>query len=138
MTEVTDCNKQAVDFLVSCHATMKRRYLKTVPFFPGDKASRDVFSVFFHRQDADKSFSVQFGQSLDKSDWDGTNLPTPYDVLAVITKFDPGSYDDFCRDFGYDTDSRWAEQTYKAIASEWRSVSRFFTEEEIERLKDIQ
>ena len=31
-----------------------------------------------------------------------------YDLLACITKSDPGNFRDFCSDFGYDTDSRKA------------------------------
>jgi hypothetical protein len=63
--------------------------------------------------------------------------PTPYDVLAIVTKSDPGSFEDFCGDYGYDTDSQKAESVYFAIQKEWSKVRRFFTADEITELQDI-
>jgi hypothetical protein len=63
--------------------------------------------------------------------------PTAYDVLACITKYDPGAFENFCADFGYDTDSRRAEHTYQAVQKEYRNAARFFTEAELEKLQDI-
>ena len=64
--------------------------------------------------------------------------PTAYDVLACLTKYDPGTFEDFCGEFGYDTDSRKAKKTYRAIMDEFMSVSRLFTESEREELAEIQ
>jgi hypothetical protein len=63
--------------------------------------------------------------------------PTPYDVLACITKSEPGSFEEFCGEFGYDTDSRKAEQVYFAVQAEWSKVRRFFTAEEIAEIQEI-
>lgn len=52
--------------------------------------------------------------------------PTAYDVLACLTKYDPGSFDDFCDDFGYSNDSRTAERTYLAVTDEWSKVQKMF------------
>ena len=62
----------------------------------------------------------------------------PYDVLTCIQKNDPGSFDDFCSDFGYDSDSRRAEAVYFAVQKEWIKVVRFFTSEELKELQTIQ
>lgn len=62
---------------------------------------------------------------------------TAYSVLACLQKNDPGSLEDFCGDFGYDTDSRRAEETYRAVVEEWRKVRRFFTAAEMEQLQQI-
>jgi hypothetical protein len=64
-------------------------------------------------------------------------VPVAYDVLACITKNDPGTFDNFCGDFGYDTDSRKAETVYQALQKEWRNVQRFFTAEELTELQEI-
>jgi hypothetical protein len=64
--------------------------------------------------------------------------PTAYDLLAGLTKYDPGTFENFCSEFGYDTDSRKAEKTYFAVIKEWSDVSRFFTKEQLEELRDIQ
>lgn len=63
--------------------------------------------------------------------------PTPYDVLACLTKYDPGTFEDFCSEFGYDTDSKRAEKTYKAVCDEWLNICKLFTDAEIEQLQEI-
>lgn len=63
--------------------------------------------------------------------------PTAYDVLTCITKNDPGSFENFCGDFGYDTDSRMAYATYKAVVKEYAKVSKFFTPAELEKLQEV-
>lgn len=64
--------------------------------------------------------------------------PTAYDVLSCIQKYDPGKFEEFCREFGYDTDSRRAEDTWRARVDQWKDVERFFTAEELEELREIQ
>ena len=64
--------------------------------------------------------------------------PTNYSILACLTKYDPGTFEDFCSDFGYNTDSRSAEKTYKAVVNEWQSVCALFSDKEIEELIEIQ
>jgi|SRR5215831_4346119 len=62
---------------------------------------------------------------------------TAYDLLACITKNDPGTFENFCGDFGYDTDSRRAEKVYEATREEWRKVERFFKPEELEKIQEV-
>jgi hypothetical protein len=64
--------------------------------------------------------------------------PAPYDLLACLTKYDPGTFEDFCDEFGYDEDSRSAERVYKSVVEEWKQVQSLFTDEEIEQLQEIQ
>lgn len=65
------------------------------------------------------------------------SIPTPYDVLACLTKYHPGSFDDFCSGFGYDTDSKKAEKTYNSVMAEWLNIERLFTDKEIQLLQEI-
>lgn len=44
----------------------------------------------------------------------------------------PATFDDFCTEFGYDTDSRKAYRTFEACTEQSRKLSRVFTPEEIE------
>ena len=67
----------------------------------------------------------------------GQKYPRAYDMLACIEKNDPGTFEDFCGDFGYDSDSRKAFDVYLAVQDEARKVSRFFTAEEMEELREI-
>ncbi len=81
-----------------------------------------------------KSMRVMFTQSRAQ----GSNPPDEYDIITCITKSDPGSFEDFCGEFGYDTDSRKAEKTYKAVKREWEAVKRVFGEGEcLEALQEI-
>lgn len=64
--------------------------------------------------------------------------PSEYDILACLTKYEPGTFEDFCSDYGYDTDSRKAENTYNAVQEEYMNISRLFSEDELELMREIQ
>lgn len=133
---MTEYTKQAVDFLKSIGAKMTAKFIAYKPHFQDDKESRDVFRVTFSRPG--RRFSLSFGQSLNDSTGRGDKPPTAYDVLACIQKYDPGTFDNFCGDFGYDTDSRKAERIYKAVLKEWAKVEKFFAVEELDKLNEIR
>lgn len=108
------------------------------PYFPGDTESRDIYNLTLSAKDRGH-YTTRFGQSLD-----GTAKgakPTAYDLLASLTKNDPGSFQDFCGDFGYSTDTpaerKAAEKAYRAAVREWEKVSRFFTAAELSDLQEI-
>lgn len=63
--------------------------------------------------------------------------PSAYDLLSCLTKYDPGTFENFCGDFGYDTDSRKALKTYRAVRKEWRDLEKMFNEEELQQLSEI-
>ena len=65
-------------------------------------------------------------------------VPNEYDVLACLEKYDPGTFEDFCSEFGYDEDSRTAEKIYIAVINEYKNLTRIFTEEQMEELREIQ
>lgn len=52
--------------------------------------------------------------------------PSAYDVLACITKSDPGTFNEFCYEYGYNNDSIKALETYRAVQEEWSGVRRMF------------
>jgi len=83
-----------------------------------------------------------------KIDWDFLNnsksdiihypiAPNAYSVLACLQKYDVGTFENFCSEFGYDTDSKTAEKTYLAVKDEYLNVCRLFTNQEIELLQEI-
>lgn len=86
----------------------------------GEKQCRYVFKCRLSR--GRKQYTFEFGQSL----YNGAKEPTMYDVLACLEKCDVGTFEDFCEEFGYDTDSRRAERTYKAVCKEYAAVERLF------------
>lgn len=64
-------------------------------------------------------------------------IPTAYDVLACLQKYDPGTFEDFCADFGYDEDSKSADKTYIAVMREFKQLEKIFTTEQMEELREI-
>lgn len=52
--------------------------------------------------------------------------PSAYDVLACLTKYDPGTFKDFCANFVYSDYSIKALDTYRAVQEEWQEVNRMF------------
>jgi len=64
--------------------------------------------------------------------------PTNYSILACLQKYDVGTFEDFCNEFGYDTDSITAEKTYKAVCEEYKNLCTLFTDAEIEQMQEIQ
>jgi len=69
--------------------------------------------------------------------WELGKIPTPYDVLACLTKGEVGTFENFCADYGYDTDSRKAERIYKKVVEEYNNIKMLFNEEELEELRKI-
>ena len=63
--------------------------------------------------------------------------PTLYDVLACLQKYEVGTFEDFCSEFGYNTDSRNAKKTYKAVVKEYDKMCSLFSNDELEVLQLI-
>ena len=93
---------------------------------------RHVFKLQLKR--GQKSYTFEFGQSIQS----GAEEPTLYDVLACLQKYDVGTFENFCGDFGYNTDNRHVKKIYKAVLKEWNNVESFFSESELLELQEIQ
>lgn len=68
-------------------------------------------------------------------------LPTPYDVLACCSSdiFTPDTFEDFCSDLGYNTDSIKALKTFKLCARQKEKLFKIFNTEEMRNeLMEIQ
>lgn len=99
--------------------------------FDSDKQSRYVFKVKLSR--LGKSYTFNFGQSIRA----GAEEPSLYDVLTCLQKWEVGTFQNFCGEFGYDEDSRTAERIYKSVCKEFANVERLFSDI-IEELQEIQ
>jgi hypothetical protein len=77
---------------------------------------------------------VNYRNVIPNKDFSG---PTAYDLLTCLTKYEVGTFDDFCANFGYDTDSRKAEKTYKAVCEEYKKVCCIFSDDELTELQEI-
>lgn len=152
----------AAEVLAKYKIEFRAAFIFHGPYWPDDKESRNVWELILTRPALDrrdvKTVSFRFGQSIVDSFYNPfsnlkqfgsarnsradlvptqRNKPTSYDLLACLTKNDPGTFGDFCEDFGYDTDSRRAEKTYFAVQEEWEKVRAFFKPEELEEIREI-
>lgn len=82
-------------------------------------------------------FALDRLQSLGSFEIVEPKTPRPYDVLAVLSKSDPGTFEEFCSEYGYDTDSRKAENIYHAVVDEWNNLKMLFTDDELDKLSEI-
>ena len=111
--------------------TIESTFLRNGKHFDQDDDTRDIYTVKIKR--GKRSFTVEFGQSINKS-MNNRTKPTYYDIISCVQKHHVGSFEDFCSEFWYDTDSRRAERTYKAVCKEYDNMSRLFNEEELDIL----
>lgn len=65
--------------------------------------------------------------------------PSAYSVLACISSDAscPDTFEEFCADFGYDTDSTKANDTFRRCHKFAKELREFFTPEELEDLAEI-
>lgn len=128
--EVSEYEQQAIDFCDRFGVTMKvgkSKYENPI----WDDTPHYIFPVTFTRDG--NSMTVRYAQSIK----DGNTEPTAYDVLATIQKYDPGTFEDFCSEYGYDSDSKAHERIYKAVRKEWNDVDRVFGDC-LDELQEIQ
>jgi hypothetical protein len=119
-----DYQKQTEDFLKATGTTFKAKFKKYGKHFADDKVSRNIYRISLKRNG--KFYNFNFGQSIQNT---LKNIPpTAYDVLTCLQKYDVGSFEDFCSEFGYDIDSRKAEKIYKAVLKEFENVDRLFSD----------
>ena len=142
-------DKQAEKFLKDTGTTFTVEFLKHGKYFPDDKEERDIYLITLDKKG--RVYSFRFGQSIVKSitkeyrakvghlkSHVNKLIPTAYDVLTCLTKYDPGTFEEFCSSFGYDEDSRKAEKIYKAVVEEWKQMQILFSYEELETMQKIQ
>lgn len=64
--------------------------------------------------------------------------PNEYDILTGIEKYEYESFEDFCNELGYDTDSKKAEKIYNAVKEQYLNITRLYNDWEMELLREIQ
>ncbi len=173
-TEISEYEKQAIDFLKKHDITFECKFLRHGSMRWDTKGeTRDIYSLTLRRDR--HNISVEFGNSMAHSgEWvtidnnpkfrkvfndknaaasfaervlnnrfkvkknPNKKEPTCYDMLTSITKSDPGTFDDFCSEFGYSNDSISAKETWQAVREEFNDIRSFFSRIELEELQEIQ
>lgn len=112
--------------------TMKVKHHDFGKHFEGDKTNRHIFKVTLKKDG--KQFTFKFGQSINAR----SEEPNLYDVLSCLQKYEVGTFNDFCENFGYDEDSRASKKIYKAVLKEYANMEKLFSSDELELLQEIQ
>lgn len=153
--------KQANDFCNKYNTTIKVVYSHTGSHFADDKEKRDIYNIEIQRVKNGKilAYDFTYGDSMFNTEKnqetikrvDGKRVksgkrkqvvtPSNYDILACLTKYDCGDFDDFFSDFGYEINSEKdyikVKQIYLNVKEEYKNVHRLFSDC-IEELEEIQ
>lgn len=123
--------QQATEFAAKHNVKMKINSVNYGKHFADDKESRYIFNITLSRKG--KRYTFNFGQSLAS----GSEEPTMYDILTCLEKYESIDFEDFCSNYGYDTDSIKSLKTYKAVDREYKAVNRLFNDI-MKELQEIQ
>ena len=137
---MNESEKQALDFCekygVEINLTYLGKQIREGVF--GDDIARDTYSVDVIRNG--NRFSLIFSDSIFNTQKNeerrrgrrNIQTPTAYDILAALTKYDPGDFDDFLSDFGYQITSHQEylrlHSLYYAVKDEYTSVYKMFSD----------
>lgn len=132
----TEYGSQARDWLEATDSTLYVAFSHTGKYFPDDRDNRDVYNVTLSR--GNHNYTFTFGQSLNDSAAGCRRQPSAYSILACMVKYNPGTFENFCGDFGHDTDSRSAEKMYHAVVDQWLQLSGMYPPEQLDDLAEIQ
>jgi hypothetical protein len=116
------------------------RYFGHGRYFPDDKSNRDIYEITI--QKGKNLYRLNFGQSIvnsgkGKDNRIGAKAPELRDIYFCLTKTSPGTFEDFCGEYGYDADSISAFKTYCTVAEEYNSIRRIFSHEELSNISEL-
>lgn len=120
----TDYELDAKERLAKCGGTIRinRSDKKSPPWEDKDPRHRPHYRVTLCGQGGNYSFD--FWGSI--NDGETGRLATAYDVLACLEWNTPQRFEDFCSEFGYDTDSRMAHKIWMACRAQTAALERIF------------
>lgn len=130
---INEYEKQANDFLAKTGAKIEVKFDHFGKHFDNDTEERDIYNVTLSR--GKRSYNFKFGQSINSTL--KSIKPNAYDILSCLQKYDPGLFEDFCSDFGYDEDSRKAEKIYNAVRNEYLNLAKMFNDDELAEMAKI-
>lgn len=136
---MSEYEKQARDFLKKFNLKVSATFLDyQPPQWDKESYNRRRYRIRITRKDTGKSLTFIFWDSI-ANDQEGKR-PSAYDLLACTgsESYLYEDFEDFCSSFGYDADSRKAEATWKRAKKFAERINHFFTERELEQLREIQ
>jgi len=68
--------------------------------------------------------------------------PTAYDFFSCVQKYNPGTFDEFCSEMGYDEEPlssyHRVAKIYEAAKNEWQAIESMYSDDEITLMQEIQ
>lgn len=133
---MTNYEQQAVEFLKKADAKIKIEFVGfAINRQWNEKEKRPLYNVTISTPKGEMNFD--FWDSIHNTEEKKAANLNEYDILACLTKYDPGTFEDFCFDYGYDTDSRSAEKLYFSVCNEYHNLCRIFTADQMDELSEI-
>lgn len=114
------------------------KFVKCGQYFGDDKEERNIYKIIVEYNKNKTSFS--FGDSIantydnKKPDKNGLLETITSDYFYTLDNYP--SFEDFASEFGYETDSRKAEQTYKKCIEGADKLHTVFNDSEIEKIRE--
>lgn len=157
---MNDYIKQATDFLEATGTEFSIVFQYTGPYFQGDKEFRDVYR--FTLKNTRGEYSGTFGDSIANTKKrtapppnifesseaqlraaiaNKKHVPSAYDVLSCLEKYQPDTFANWASDYGYN-DQPLSEYPavmaiYTACVDQYKGLARIFTPEQMEVLQEI-
>jgi len=140
----TDYKKQAKDFLQKYGLTLSivTAVPQKAPLWheEGKEYGINYYCTLSNKEGKEYGFDF-WGSIADKeNNFRGfPKSPSAYSVLACLDTYADGfTFEDFCHSYGYDTDSRKAEKTFKAVQYQTEKLKEVLSDEAQEALNEIQ
>jgi len=160
---MNEYQKQALDFLSECKAFMEIRFshigkaehwkdnqLREVYNFTITTPHGSYTSTFYdcvhnyqRKLEIDKKLSntMKYGligkEIIALKKERETLKPREYDILACLDGYSPDTFENWCSNFGYDTDSITAAKIYIECQKQYDGLRKIFTSEQLEKLCEI-
>ena len=123
---MSEYDAQAMEFLRKNHVNMTIRFLRREVNKNWGGYPRNRYSVTIITPRG--KMKVPFWDSYTNTQ--KNKRPSEYDILACLEKYDPGSYEDFCSEYGYEP--KYAMQLFMGFCYE-RGYSKEYAKRKFER-----
>ena len=123
--------KEQLDFIKKHNVKLTINGSEYKKHFAEDTHERWVFNCTLKANG--KQYTFNFGQSINN----GCEEPTIEDVLSCLEKYDVGTFEELCSNYGYDEYYSASKRIYKAVCREYNAMCRLFGEKSLYEMADL-
>lgn len=132
---MNEYEKQANDFLAETETKLevKESAIQSEPLWV-NKGEKYGIKYDVKLENAKGQYVFNFWGSIHNKEQ--SNEPTAYDVIACLTTNEVGTVWNFINEFGYEANEK-TQKIYQAVKAEYKGLKRIFTDEDFEKLAEI-